>query len=114
MHRGDIYLVDLNPTKGAEIFKARPCIIVSTDDIGILPLKVVIPLIGYKPSHENKSWLVPIEPNNQNGLSKPSTADALNIRSVSDQRFLKRLGHIDQTLQQKLVSAMDTILEITS
>jgi len=113
MHRGDIYLVDLNLTKGAEIFKARPCIIVSTDDIGILPLKVVIPLIGYKASHENKSWLVPIHPDTANGLSKPSTADALNIRSVSDQRFLKRLGCIEQEMLEKLVIAMDTVLEIT-
>jgi len=112
MYRGEIHLVDLNPTKGAEIYKARPCIIVSTNDIGILPLKVVIPLIGYKPLHNNKSWLVPIQPDPKNGLSKPSTADALNIRSVSDQRFLKKLGMIDQTTLSKLIQAMNVVLEI--
>jgi mRNA interferase MazF len=92
----DIYLVNLNPTKGAEIKKARPCIIVSNDDIGVLPLKVVIPLIGYKETHKNKSWLVPIYPSSQNGLSKISTADALNIRSVSDTRIIKKIGSIDE------------------
>jgi mRNA interferase MazF len=95
MHRGEIHLVDLNPTRGAGIYKARPCVIVSNDDIGILPLKVVIPLIGHKPSHDNKSWLVPISPTAKNGLSKSSTVDALNISSVSDGRFLKHLGQID-------------------
>jgi len=30
----DIYLVDLNPKKGVEIQKARPCVIVSNDDVG--------------------------------------------------------------------------------
>ncbi len=113
MHRGDIYLVDLNPTKGAEIFKARPCIVVSTDDIGILPLKIVIPLIGYKPSHENKSWLVPLYPNKQNGLSKPSTADALNIRSVSDQRFIKKIGYVEEKSLGRIVDAIGVVLEIT-
>ncbi|MDQ7085584.1 MAG: type II toxin-antitoxin system PemK/MazF family toxin [Sulfurovum sp.] len=83
MRTKEIYLVDLNPTKGAETQKARPCIIVSNDDVGILPLKVIIPLIGYKPLHDNKSWLTPIEPTGKNGLAKKSTADALNIRSVT-------------------------------
>jgi len=39
----DICLVDLNSTIGAEARKARPCIIVSSDDIGVLPLKIVVP-----------------------------------------------------------------------
>ena len=55
MNIRDIYLVNLNPTKGVETKKARPCIIVSNDDIGVLPLKVIIPLIGHKESHNGKS-----------------------------------------------------------
>ena len=112
MHRGEIHLIDLNPTRGAEIYKARPCIIVSSDDIGILPLKVVIPLIGHKPSHNNKSWLVPISPTPENGLSKPSTADALNIRSVSDGRFLKYLGQVEDGVLEQITQAMQVVLEV--
>ena len=112
MKTRDIYLVDLNPAKGAEMKKARPCIIVSSEDIGILPLKIVVPLIGYKNIHANKSWLVGIEPSSENGLSKKSTADALNIRSISDQRIIKKLGTLEDHLYLELLQAMKTVLNI--
>ena len=112
MKTKDIYLVNLNPAKGAETRKARPCIIVSNDDIGVLPLKVVIPLIGHKESHNGKSWLVPIVPTSENGLEKKSTADALNIRSVSDVRILKKLGSISNETYKQLVRAMKVVLNM--
>jgi len=107
----DIYLVDLNPTKGAEIQKARPCIIVSSDDIGVLPLKIVVPLIGYKPHHD-KSWLVKVEPLPFTGLSKISTADPLQMRSVSYERFIKKIGYIDDETYEKLKIAMKIVLDL--
>ncbi len=112
MNTKDIYLVNLNPTKGAETKKARPCIIVSNDDIGVLPLKVIVPLIGHKESHNGKSWLVPIVPTLENGLSKTSTADALNIRSVSDVRMIKKVGVIDEKIYEQLLMAMRVVLNI--
>ncbi len=112
MNIKDVYLVNLNPTKGAETQKARPCIIVSNDDIGVLPLKVIIPLIGHKESHNSKSWLVPIVPSLQNGLGKKSTADALNIRSVSDTRMIKKIGVVDDIIYEQLICAMRVVLNI--
>lgn len=111
MNTKDIYLVDLNPTKGAEINKARPCIIVSNDDVGVLPLKIVVPLIGYK-EHHNKSWLVKIEPTKKTGLSKDSTADPMHMRSVSHDRILKKIGCIDDSIYLKLKNAMKIVLDI--
>ena len=112
MNTKEIYLVDLNPTKGAETKKARPCIIVSNDDVGILPLKVIVPLIGHKELHNNKSWLIPIEPTTQNGLAKTSTADALNIRSVSNTRVIKKIGVISDDTYVKLLDAMEIVLNM--
>ena len=111
MNTKDIYLVDLNPTKGAEINKARPCIIVSNDDVGVLPLKIVVPLIGYK-EHHNKSWLVKIEPTKNTGLLKDSTADPMHIRSVSHDRILKKIGSIDDNTYSKLKEAIKIVLDL--
>ncbi|MGM0520238.1 MAG: type II toxin-antitoxin system PemK/MazF family toxin [Campylobacterota bacterium] len=111
MNTKDIYLVDLNPTKGAEMNKARPCIIVSNDDVGVLPLKIVVPLIGYK-EHHNKSWLVKIEPTKNTGLSKDSTADPMHMRSVSHDRILKKIGCIDDSIYLKLKNAMIIVLDM--
>ena len=45
MNRYNVYWVDLNPTKGAEINKKRPCVIVSPDELNKhLKTVVVAPL----------------------------------------------------------------------
>lgn len=111
MNTKDIYLVDLNPTKGSEINKARPCIIVSNNDIAVLPLKIVVPLIGHK-EHHNKSWLVKIAPTKNTGLSKDSTADPMHMRSVSHDRMLKKIGSIDEDSYAKLKEAMKVALDL--
>lgn len=38
MNNGEIWLINLDPTIGAEIQKIRPAIIVSSNKIGVLPL----------------------------------------------------------------------------
>ena len=42
--RREIWLADLNPTIGAEIQKTRPVIVVSSDEIGVLPIRLVAPI----------------------------------------------------------------------
>jgi mRNA interferase MazF len=112
MRTRDIFLVDFNPAIGAEMQKTRPCIIVSNQDLGVLPLKIVVPLIGHKEIHNDKSWLVVVNPNELNGLSKVSTADTLNMRSVSDERIIKKIGVVDEQTYQRLTLAMRVVLDI--
>ena len=33
IHRGEVYLVELEPTRGREIRKTRPCLVVSPDEL---------------------------------------------------------------------------------
>ena len=42
MNRGDVYWVDLNPTRGSEINKKRPCVIVSATPINQARNTVII------------------------------------------------------------------------
>lgn len=42
MNRGDIYWVDLNPTKGSEINKTRPCVLISATPINQARHTVVV------------------------------------------------------------------------
>ncbi|MBU0732774.1 MAG: type II toxin-antitoxin system PemK/MazF family toxin, partial [Proteobacteria bacterium] len=44
MLRGEVWLINLDPTLGSEIKKTRPAVIVNDDAIGILPLKVIVPI----------------------------------------------------------------------
>ena len=45
MFRGEVWRLNLDPTIGAEMRKTRPVVIVSADEIGLLPLKVVVPKV---------------------------------------------------------------------
>ena len=48
MKQGEIWLINLDPTIGAEIKKTRPAIIVNDDVLGKLPLKIIVPVTDWK------------------------------------------------------------------
>lgn len=52
MKQGEIWLINLDPTLGAEIKKTRPAVIVNDDTLGRLPLKI----IGTYHQLESKLW----------------------------------------------------------
>src|SRR5579864_3093026 len=46
--RGEIWLNDFDPAVGAEIQKIRPAVVISMDNIGRLPLRMVVPVTDWK------------------------------------------------------------------
>jgi mRNA interferase MazF len=92
MKQSDIWLINLDPTIGAEIKKTRPAIIVNDDSLGKLPLKIIVPITDWKDRYEIAPWMIKIEPNKINGLAKDSSADCFQIRSISEDRFIKKTG----------------------
>jgi len=48
INRSEIWSVNLDPTIGAEIRKIRPVVVVSSDAVGVLPIKLVAPLTSGK------------------------------------------------------------------
>jgi mRNA interferase MazF len=109
MKQSEIWLIDLDPTKGAEIQKKRPAVIVNDNTLGKLPLKVIVPITDWKPLYDIAPWMVKIEPNNINGLSKASSADCFQIRSVSEKRLIKKLGKIDQNTLSDIKEALKKV-----
>ena len=73
--RGEIWLVNLDSTIDAEIEKTRPAIVISSDVIGKLPLKLVVPLTDWKSAFISNLWHVCMEPSQDNELAKTSAAD---------------------------------------
>ncbi|HLE16540.1 MAG TPA: type II toxin-antitoxin system PemK/MazF family toxin [Anaerolineales bacterium] len=110
MRKGEIWLINLDPTIGAEIRKTRPAVIVSEDAIGILPLRVIVPLTDWKDRYSIAAWLVPISPDTQNGLAKPSAADAFQIRSVSQDRFIHCLGALQKDQIEQILKAIQIVI----
>jgi mRNA interferase MazF len=111
MKRGEIWLVNLDPTIGSDIKKTRPAVIISSDLVGILPLKIIVPFTGWKARYESAAWMVRIDPDDINGLSKLSASDALQVRSVSQQRLIKRLGALTPFQVAQIVQAVVNVLQ---
>jgi mRNA interferase MazF len=111
MRRGEIWMLNLDPTIGAEIQKTRPVVIVSSNSVGILPLRVIVPLTDWKEKYHQAAWMVQILPNSENGLSKPSAVDAFQIRSVSTNRFIKKIGKLLTDELKSVVEAVGLVIE---
>ena len=111
MIRCEVWLINLDPTMGAEIKKTRPVVIVSSDTIGILPLRVIVPLTDWKNHYQQAAWMVKISPSRMNGLIKDSAADTFQIRSVSTNRFIQKMGEITQEEMNQIVYAIGLVVE---
>lgn len=110
MHRGEIWLINLDPTIGAEIRKTRPAVIISEDAIGILPLRVIVPLTDWKERYSVAPWLIAITPDVKNGLAKPSAADAFQIRSVAQERFIQCIGTLNNDQMKQILQAVQIVI----
>ncbi len=110
MRKGEIWLINLDPAVEAEIKKSRLAVIVNEDAIGILPLRIIVPLIEWKERYAIAPWMVRIDPDTRNGLSKPSAADAFQIRSVSQERFIQRLGNLTSVRLVEIIKAICTVV----
>ena len=97
--RGEIWLVDLNPTVGHEQAGRRPCVVVSVDlfNQGPAELTAVLPVTSRE---KGIPFHVEIRPP-EGGLKERSFIKCEDIRSVSKERFSERWGEISsKTLAQ--------------
>jgi mRNA interferase MazF len=85
--RGEVHVVGLDPTKGSEIRKTRPCLIVSPDELNRhLRTVIVAPMTTGGQAYP---WRVPCRFQNRSGFV------ALDqLRTVDVERFTKRLGRL--------------------
>ncbi|KIM03457.1 MAG: PemK family transcriptional regulator [Sulfurovum sp. AS07-7] len=95
MNQGEIWLVKFYPQVGNEITKLRPAIVVSHNKIGKLPLKTIVPITQWSDKYALYPWIVKLEENRENGLSKKSAVDCFQIKNFSNDRFEQKIGFID-------------------
>jgi mRNA interferase MazF len=112
MKRNEIWLINLEPTIGAELRKTRPAIIVNDNDLGILPLKVIVPVTDWKDKYEAAVWMIKIDPDKENNLQKTSSADCFQVRSLSEERLIKKIGRVNEATMKKISKALAKVLKI--
>ena len=109
--RDEIWTVCLDPTVGTEIKKTRPVVVINSDAVGILPIRLVAPLTEWKDYLAHNVWHVQVIPDPRNGLTKPSAVDTLQLRGVDNQRFVNKLGHASAEIMRDITAAVAAVIE---
>lgn len=104
--RSEVWLVRFNPSVGAEIQKERPAVVVNVAGVGRLPLHIVVPITDWKPLYSSFAWFVPLSPTAINGLTKDSGADAFQVKSLSRDRFVTKLGNVTAAETDRIAAAI--------
>ena len=104
--RGEVWLIQFEPAVGAEMRKIRPAVVISRDEVGRLPLRLVVPITDWKPWHAQCPWFVPLPASRASGLFKTSGADAFQTKSVFVTRFVRRLGHASRAQLDEIAAAI--------
>jgi len=99
--RGDIWLVNLDPTLGHEIRKSRPAVIIQ-NDLGnkYSPITIIAPITS-----QNIEKTYPIEVilnKKSSGLEKISKVLLNQIRAIDKRRLIKKLGKVDYGTMVKI------------
>lgn len=92
--RGDIWMIRFDPSEGDEIQKIRPAVVMTASGAGKMRLQIVVPITNWQPQFSRYFWMVQLTPDAQNGLSKDSAADAFQVKSLSVNRFQRKLGSV--------------------
>jgi mRNA interferase MazF len=111
MRQGEIWEINLSPTVGAEIKNGRPAVIINDDAIGILPLKVIVPITAWKDRYHGAIWMVRIEPDSENSLSKLSAIDTFQIRSISTKRVVRKIGSVSSNVLDQVKAAIRAVTD---
>ena len=108
--RGDIWLIDFGDPVGREQAGQRPGLVASADPLheshaGVV---IVVPCTTTRrslPSH------IEIEPGGS-GLDETSYAKCEDVKSISDQRLIARLGHVDATTMFEIGRSLRFLLDL--
>jgi len=112
LKNGEIYWVNLDPTIGDEIKKKRPVIILNGGHKKHLKLAIVVPVTSWSLHWDENPFFVTLEPNSKNCLSKKSSVDCFQIRAISYNRFIEKIGDISNDEVNLIKKSIALILDI--
>jgi len=112
MKQGEIWQIALDPTIGAEMKKTRPALIINSNALGKLPLKIITPITDWKDQYINYPWMIKIMPTDQNNLTKISAVDCFQIRSVSVERFTVKVGSVEIEIIENVQEAIIKVIGV--
>ena len=109
----EIYLANLNPKKGHEVGKTRPVVVIHSQLIeGLLTTSIICPITTQLSSATLLRVNVSLQDASTTGLSEPSDVIVDQIRSIDNQRLIKKLGELPVAQVEQLQKSLQTILAV--
>jgi mRNA interferase MazF len=114
LKRGMVIDVNLDPTRGSETGKIRPCVIVTNNTYNErVPVIQVVPLTEWSDRKASIVTNVEIVPSTSNGLVKKSVADCLQTRPVDHRaRLVKIRGELEGGILEKIDDALKIVFDL--
>ena len=115
MLRGEIRLVDLEPTRGSEASKRRPAVVVSNDRANAAATRPGRGVVTIVPITSNTARVFAFQtllPAAETGLRADSKAQAEQVRSVAVERVGRVLGHAPAPIMAALDDALRLHLQL--
>ena len=98
-HRDDVWLVSLDPTRGAEIQKTRPCVVISPDEMNAHLMTVMVAPMT------TVTRMYPTRVNVR--FRRRAGQIALDqIRAIDRQRLVKKLGAINASTSDEIATTL--------
>lgn len=108
--RGEVWLVDFDPTRGREQAGKRPALIVSTNGFNKSPAELVM-LIPITSKEKRIAWHVPIQPP-EGGVKTKSFIMCEGVRSASKERLLHRWGTVSATTLDEVEDRLRILFDL--
>lgn len=103
--RGEVYLIQLDPTRGSEIRKTRPCLIVSPDELnGHLRTVIVAPMTTGGRAYP---WRVRCRFQGRSGFVVVD-----QLRTVDAERLVKRLGRVSPSILESVLGVLQEMFAV--
>lgn len=104
----DIYWVDLNPAKGKEQKGRRPVVIISGNTMNKnLGIFIVCPI---STKIKNYAGCAQIKKDKLNNLSADSEIISFQVRTVSKERMIRKIGEITDEQLKEVVGSLNEVL----
>ncbi len=107
--RGEVHLVNLDPTLGAEIRKTRPALILQNDVANRTSPVTIVAAVTSRLDSESYPTEVRVEPP-EGGLAVDSVALLNQIRSIDRRRLVRRLGKVRPETMMRVDRALQISL----
>ncbi len=107
IERGDVYWVELDPTRGAEMAKTRPCFVLSASEINQHRKTVVVIPLTTTPTPPTPPLLIAVP-----SAGASSKARIEHIRAVDKSRLQRKLGKLSAQDLRAVEDALRRVLRL--